>query len=250
MSELKVLSYLGNHMNIVNLLGACTVGGESCHHGTCHCLLGDQNMIWIVLNYKLFGRVFFSLTQAFCSVLIAFVSLRTPKNKDFFFLNHFCVLGAFRFLSSCYFEMLATAFMLGYRALEGHSTTVLLSLTRLLPRQSYGLSVSSSLQINILTPTSVGEHTGFFFVWSCAHPLLPVILCVHVLNYNALPLKQVQGYSFWLYHPKWGMEVEEDPGSIYITYSHWCLYQHGLFAGSTHPEGFSGLKAYILLGHN
>lgn len=29
MSELKVLSYLGNHMNIVNLLGACTVGGET-----------------------------------------------------------------------------------------------------------------------------------------------------------------------------------------------------------------------------
>ena len=29
MSELKVLSYLGNHMNIVNLLGACTVGGST-----------------------------------------------------------------------------------------------------------------------------------------------------------------------------------------------------------------------------
>lgn len=28
MSELKVLSYLGNHVNIVNLLGACTVAGE------------------------------------------------------------------------------------------------------------------------------------------------------------------------------------------------------------------------------
>lgn len=28
MSELKVLSYLGSHMNIVNLLGACTVGGK------------------------------------------------------------------------------------------------------------------------------------------------------------------------------------------------------------------------------
>lgn len=27
MSELKVLIYLGNHINIVNLLGACTVGG-------------------------------------------------------------------------------------------------------------------------------------------------------------------------------------------------------------------------------
>uniref|UniRef100_A0A8C9VN00 receptor protein-tyrosine kinase n=1 Tax=Scleropages formosus TaxID=113540 RepID=A0A8C9VN00_SCLFO len=39
MSELKVLSYLGHHMNIVNLLGACTVGGptlvitEYCCHG-------------------------------------------------------------------------------------------------------------------------------------------------------------------------------------------------------------------------
>ncbi|GAA6091919.1 KIT proto-oncogene, receptor tyrosine kinase b isoform X2 [Tachysurus ichikawai] len=39
MSELKILSYLGNHMNIVNLLGACTVGGpilvitEFCCHG-------------------------------------------------------------------------------------------------------------------------------------------------------------------------------------------------------------------------
>ena len=29
MSELKVLSYLGNHVNIVNLLGACTIGGKA-----------------------------------------------------------------------------------------------------------------------------------------------------------------------------------------------------------------------------
>lgn len=28
MSELKILSYLGNHNNIVNLLGACTQGGD------------------------------------------------------------------------------------------------------------------------------------------------------------------------------------------------------------------------------
>lgn len=28
MSELKILSYLGNHDNIVNLLGACTQGGD------------------------------------------------------------------------------------------------------------------------------------------------------------------------------------------------------------------------------
>ena len=37
MSELKVLSYLGNHMNIVNLLGACTVGGEVRWMGTYRC---------------------------------------------------------------------------------------------------------------------------------------------------------------------------------------------------------------------
>ncbi|KAM4748763.1 macrophage colony-stimulating factor 1 receptor [Rhinophrynus dorsalis] len=39
MSELKILSHLGNHQNIVNLLGACTAGGpilvitEYCHYG-------------------------------------------------------------------------------------------------------------------------------------------------------------------------------------------------------------------------
>ena len=29
MSELKILSHLGRHKNIVNLLGACTHGGET-----------------------------------------------------------------------------------------------------------------------------------------------------------------------------------------------------------------------------
>lgn len=36
MSELKVLSYLGNHVNIVNLLGACTIGGERRHRSLSH----------------------------------------------------------------------------------------------------------------------------------------------------------------------------------------------------------------------
>ncbi|KAF7686778.1 KIT proto-oncogene, receptor tyrosine kinase b [Silurus meridionalis] len=40
MSELKVLSYLGNHMNIVNLLGACTVGGPTLMI-TEYCCYGD-----------------------------------------------------------------------------------------------------------------------------------------------------------------------------------------------------------------
>nr|XP_012416412.1 PREDICTED: mast/stem cell growth factor receptor Kit isoform X8 [Odobenus rosmarus divergens] len=40
MSELKVLSYLGNHMNIVNLLGACTVGGPTLVI-TEYCCYGD-----------------------------------------------------------------------------------------------------------------------------------------------------------------------------------------------------------------
>lgn len=66
MSELKVLSYLGNHMNIVNLLGACTVGGESCHHGTCCCLLGDQNMIWISCLGGLFFFFVFNPNVLFC----------------------------------------------------------------------------------------------------------------------------------------------------------------------------------------
>ncbi|KAJ6668530.1 hypothetical protein lerEdw1_012012, partial [Lerista edwardsae] len=40
MSELKVLSYLGNHINIVNLLGACTVGGPTLVI-TEYCCYGD-----------------------------------------------------------------------------------------------------------------------------------------------------------------------------------------------------------------
>ncbi|KAG2466135.1 KIT factor, partial [Polypterus senegalus] len=44
MSELKVLSYLGHHMNIVNLLGACTVGGPTLVI-TEYCCFGD------LLNY-------------------------------------------------------------------------------------------------------------------------------------------------------------------------------------------------------
>ncbi|KAK7166463.1 hypothetical protein R3I93_006285 [Phoxinus phoxinus] len=41
MSELKVLSYIGNHMNIVNLLGACTVGGPTLVI-TEYCCYGDM----------------------------------------------------------------------------------------------------------------------------------------------------------------------------------------------------------------
>ncbi|KAL1282536.1 hypothetical protein QQF64_001339 [Cirrhinus molitorella] len=40
MSELKVLSYIGNHINIVNLLGACTVGGPTLVI-TEYCCYGD-----------------------------------------------------------------------------------------------------------------------------------------------------------------------------------------------------------------
>uniref|UniRef100_A0A673N749 Mast/stem cell growth factor receptor Kit n=1 Tax=Sinocyclocheilus rhinocerous TaxID=307959 RepID=A0A673N749_9TELE len=40
MSELKVLSYLGNHINIVNLLGACTIGGPTLVI-TEYCCFGD-----------------------------------------------------------------------------------------------------------------------------------------------------------------------------------------------------------------
>ncbi|KAK7889607.1 hypothetical protein WMY93_025167 [Mugilogobius chulae] len=52
MSELKVLSYLGNHMNIVNLLGACTVGGPTLVI-TEYCCFGD------LLNFLRRKREFF-----------------------------------------------------------------------------------------------------------------------------------------------------------------------------------------------
>lgn len=46
MSELKVLTYLGNHMNIVNLLGACTVGGEGGARSVTDSTLASSMMAW------------------------------------------------------------------------------------------------------------------------------------------------------------------------------------------------------------
>ncbi|KAM9856489.1 KIT proto-oncogene, receptor tyrosine kinase b [Aulostomus maculatus] len=56
MSELKVLSYLGNHMNIVNLLGACTVGGPILVI-TEYCCYGD------LLNFLRRKREYFLNSQ-------------------------------------------------------------------------------------------------------------------------------------------------------------------------------------------
>lgn len=50
MSELKVLSYLGNHMNIVNLLGACTIEVRTYNLPLCNWSnyqkVGDFDMIF------------------------------------------------------------------------------------------------------------------------------------------------------------------------------------------------------------
>lgn len=54
MSELKVLSYLGNHVNIVNLLGACTVGGKAVTSN--YQKRGNFSMISTMLDYKLLVR--------------------------------------------------------------------------------------------------------------------------------------------------------------------------------------------------
>ncbi|MEJ1274682.1 KIT proto-oncogene receptor tyrosine kinase [Cricetulus griseus] len=44
MSELKVLSYLGNHMNIVNLLGACTVGDSYIERDVTPAIMEDDEL--------------------------------------------------------------------------------------------------------------------------------------------------------------------------------------------------------------
>ncbi|XP_068177412.1 KIT proto-oncogene, receptor tyrosine kinase b [Antennarius striatus] len=56
MSELKVLTYLGNHVNIVNLLGACTIGGPILVI-TEYCCYGD------LLNFLRRKRQSFVISQ-------------------------------------------------------------------------------------------------------------------------------------------------------------------------------------------
>lgn len=43
MSELKILSHLGHHKNIVNLLGACTYGGQT---AACICSVARGNLLY------------------------------------------------------------------------------------------------------------------------------------------------------------------------------------------------------------
>uniref|UniRef100_A0A8C9ZB83 receptor protein-tyrosine kinase n=1 Tax=Sander lucioperca TaxID=283035 RepID=A0A8C9ZB83_SANLU len=63
MSELKVLSYLGNHMNIVNLLGACTVGGPTLVI-TEYCCFGD---LLNFLRRKRESFICYKLEEDYCS---------------------------------------------------------------------------------------------------------------------------------------------------------------------------------------
>lgn len=45
MSELKILSHLGHHKNIVNLLGACTYGGQTARTWFRKCVQSVQNQV-------------------------------------------------------------------------------------------------------------------------------------------------------------------------------------------------------------
>lgn len=61
MALIQLISYLGNHVNIVNLLGACTIGGKAMANLTL--VMGQiikrwEILIWFLtmLDYKLLAR--------------------------------------------------------------------------------------------------------------------------------------------------------------------------------------------------
>lgn len=71
MSELKVLSYLGNHVNIVNLLGACTVGGEkSSSKGNLTVRGFCLNLIWILFSLNETSYICTSVLLSICVIVI------------------------------------------------------------------------------------------------------------------------------------------------------------------------------------
>ncbi|XP_016311720.1 mast/stem cell growth factor receptor kita isoform X2 [Sinocyclocheilus anshuiensis] len=75
MSELKVLSYLGNHINIVNLLGACTIGGPTLVI-TEYCCFGD------LLNFLRRRRESFYYTTLGEDSYYRNVMLQPEKNES------------------------------------------------------------------------------------------------------------------------------------------------------------------------
>lgn len=89
MSELKVLSYLGNHVNIVNLLGACTVGGEQSSFTTkLSSLLSCEgfwvlNLIWILLGLDTVTLLHLHIYYLFIDVFIYWLMM--------FYGNRYCL---------------------------------------------------------------------------------------------------------------------------------------------------------------
>uniref|UniRef100_A0A9J8C1E8 receptor protein-tyrosine kinase n=1 Tax=Cyprinus carpio carpio TaxID=630221 RepID=A0A9J8C1E8_CYPCA len=80
MSELKVLSFIGNHINIVNLLGACTVGGPTLVI-TEYCCYGD------LLNFLRRKRDAFFSSKTGDGYYKNLLS-SSRKNKSYFYHQH------------------------------------------------------------------------------------------------------------------------------------------------------------------
>lgn len=83
MSELKVLSYLGHHINIVNLLGACTVGGQTGLWGHC------------VRTEKTLNRSVFRMTVSVCHVLsrITLITCTSLLAGPTLVITEYCCFG-------------------------------------------------------------------------------------------------------------------------------------------------------------
>lgn len=93
MSELKVLSYLGNHMNIVNLLGACTVGGKAMtkihfYYVSNYQKRGDFNTVLTMVDYILLPDFYLG-----CYLLLDFTPLprKAVVLKNVYF--NFIIMG-------------------------------------------------------------------------------------------------------------------------------------------------------------
>uniref|UniRef100_A0A672M2N3 Mast/stem cell growth factor receptor Kit n=1 Tax=Sinocyclocheilus grahami TaxID=75366 RepID=A0A672M2N3_SINGR len=102
MSELKVLSYLGNHINIVNLLGACTIGGPTLVI-TEYCCFGD------LLNFLRRRRESFYFTTLGEDSYYRNLSSCLIYSPFHFFLCLFLSVG---FLSHCVFIVIFNKFVI------------------------------------------------------------------------------------------------------------------------------------------
>lgn len=85
MTELKILNHIGHHLNVVNLLGACTKPGGVCvffQNISINVCTGDTDMSVCCITLIHPNYMYCRTTDGHCRVLSLWKSLKLPEEQE------------------------------------------------------------------------------------------------------------------------------------------------------------------------